>query len=198
MTWCVFALETFTILLWACRTDRERAAYLRRSWINTLILFLTFPNWPTAMQSLRVIRVFRLLTLNRLVRMYQTRFSREPVVTSGLAAFLTVVAGGIAFRVVEPQTALTLGDGMWWSLTTVTTVGYGDLYPHTPEGRFVASALMIFGIAFTASFTAGLASFLTMQHEVEEVERPLHDEIALLRSELQALRSELKTHAPDS
>lgn len=188
--WAVFALELFTILF-ACRTAREKLRWLRRSWINTVILVVTFPAWPAAMQSLRVIRVFRLVSLNRLMLVYQRRFFRHPVVTAGLAAFTAILAGGIAFRVVEPTTATSLGDGLWWSLSTVTTVGYGDIYPRTAEGRFVASVLMIVGIALSGSFTAGLASYLMTIHEVKEVEKPLHDEISELRRELASLRAEL-------
>lgn len=196
--WCVFGLEFLTILL-ACPTRREKLRWLRHSWINTLILLLTFPAWPTAMQSLRVIRVFRLVALNRLIRIFRRRFFRQPVLTAGLAASTTILAGGIAFRVLEPQTAPHLGDALWWSLSTVTTVGYGDIYPRTPEGRMVASLLMLIGIALTASFTAGLASHLTTFQGEREIEKPLHEEISQLRSELAALRAELiKPGPPDA
>lgn len=196
-TWSVFAAE-FVVVLWACKNRRERLNWLKRSWINSLVLVLTFPVWPTAMQSLRVIRVFRLVALNRLVLVYRRRFFRQPLVTTGLAAFTTILAGAIAFRVVEPNTAPTLGDALWWSMSTVTTVGYGDLYPRTPEGRFVACMVMMFGIAITASFTAGLASMLTVKHEIQEVEHPLQADLTQLRSELATLREILlQRDAPD-
>ena len=54
----------------------------------------------------------------------------------------------------------TAGDALWWAATTVTTVGYGDRYPVTTTGRFVAVALMVVGIAVVSALTAVIASWL--------------------------------------
>jgi voltage-gated potassium channel len=51
-------------------------------------------------------------------------------------------------------------DALWWGLTTMTTVGYGDVYPVTAEGRLAAAVLMILGIGLYSAITATLASFL--------------------------------------
>ena len=61
----------------------------------------------------------------------------------------------------------TFGDALWWSATTVTTVGYGDLYPVTTTGRFVAVALMLVGIACIGAITAGVAAWLVAQVEAD-------------------------------
>jgi voltage-gated potassium channel len=61
----------------------------------------------------------------------------------------------------------TFGDALWWSATTVTTVGYGDLFPVTTTGRFVAVALMLVGIACIGAITAGVAAWLVAQVEAD-------------------------------
>ncbi len=66
---------------------------------------------------------------------------------------ISVTFFGFVFYVTEPQVK-TIGDGMWWALVTITTVGYGDITPLTTTGRFVASALMFVGLGLVSSVTA--------------------------------------------
>lgn len=54
-------------------------------------------------------------------------------------------------------------DALWWGVTTLTTVGYGDIYPVTAEGRLAAGALMILGITLWAAITATITSRLIVQ-----------------------------------
>ena len=62
----------------------------------------------------------------------------------------------------------TTGDALWWALVTMTTIGYGDRYPVTGEGRFIAAALIIFGIGLVASVTGYFASWLLRQSQALE------------------------------
>ena len=64
----------------------------------------------------------------------------------------------------------TFGDAVWWAMTTVTTVGYGDRYPVTGMGRVIAGAVMVAGIALLGTVTATLASWLIDQVRMERVE----------------------------
>jgi voltage-gated potassium channel len=57
----------------------------------------------------------------------------------------------------------TLGDALWWSSTTVTTVGYGDLYPVTTQGRLIAVALIVVGVALVGAITASVAAWMVAQ-----------------------------------
>ena len=66
---------------------------------------------------------------------------------------ISITFFGYVFYVTEPEIK-TIGDGMWWALVTITTVGYGDITPLTTTGRFVASALMFVGLGLVASVTA--------------------------------------------
>lgn len=59
----------------------------------------------------------------------------------------------------------TSSDALWWALVTVTTIGYGDVYPVTAEGRLVAGVLIIFGVAMISALTASFAAWILADHE---------------------------------
>ncbi|MFG2312112.1 potassium channel family protein [Streptomyces sp. NPDC048566] len=87
----------------------------------------------------------------------------------------------------------TFGDALWWSVTTVTTVGYGDLYPTTTQGRLIAIALMVGGIALAGLVTATLASwFMDRFSELRAGEAQTNSEISALTEEVRRLRDELR------
>jgi voltage-gated potassium channel len=85
----------------------------------------------------------------------------------------------------------SFGDAMWWALTTVTTVGYGDRYPVTPEGRVIGGVLMVVGIATMGAVTAAIASQLINPRTVgtDDRTRELEAEISRLSAQLEAARA---------
>ena len=87
----------------------------------------------------------------------------------------------------------TLGDAVWWSFTTITTVGYGDEYPVTTTGRAIAVALMISGIALLGVVTASLASAMINRFgEIdEESQQATRRDVQALAAEVRQLRAEL-------
>jgi voltage-gated potassium channel len=99
-----------------------------------------------------------------LIERRMTRFLREPVSVRNAASvivgvtLLIVVAGGVAIRILDPHEYSSIWLGMWWSLQTVTTVGYGDVTPESVPGRFVGALVMLQGIAFLAIVTAAITS----------------------------------------
>ena len=91
-----------------------------------------------------------------------------------------VAASITVLRVEGPAggSILTGADALWWSLVTVTSVGYGDMVPVTPEGRLVATALMTIGVMLFGTMTAWLAAwFVKPGDEAQDAE------IAAIRSE---------------
>jgi voltage-gated potassium channel len=62
----------------------------------------------------------------------------------------------------------TAEDALWWTYTTITTVGYGDKYPVTTEGRILAMVLMTFGVGFFGTFTAYVASIFVRGNQPEQ------------------------------
>jgi voltage-gated potassium channel len=101
-----------------------------------------------------------------------------------------VVAFGVVMWLVDRKDFPTVGLGLWWAVSTVTTVGYGDVVPTTTGGRFVATGLMIIGFASLSLLTGIVASLLvsrqtaTQAHEtIVEVEKRLTDIEQLLRAQ---------------
>ena len=98
------------------------------------------------------------------------------------------IAYGFLMRLVDPHDFPTIGTGIWWAASTVTTIGYGDVVPTTSFGRLVAAGLMIFGFASLSLLTGIVASvFVTRHAEPEafsrfsELERRLEEIERLLR-----------------
>jgi voltage-gated potassium channel len=88
----------------------------------------------------------------------------------GVAVFLVLIAG-VLVRVVEGETFTSLGLAYWWAMETVTTVGYGDIVPHTLPGRLVGTLLMLTGIALIPTLTSVIVSTLVSKRRQEEQER---------------------------
>jgi voltage-gated potassium channel len=84
----------------------------------------------------------------------------------------SVLFGALAVLDAEQQAKganiTAFGDAVWWACTTVSTVGYGDFYPVTTQGRVIAVALMIVGIATLGAVTAGIASVMIQQVQREQ------------------------------
>ncbi len=85
---------------------------------------------------------------------------------AGVISIVTViltVAGGLLIRVAEPEHFQGIGDGLWWAIQTLTTVGYGDVVPTSTLGRLIAAIVMLNGIAFLTVVTAAVTATLIEQ-----------------------------------
>ena len=75
-----------------------------------------------------------------------------------IVTFFILAVGTLGMAVFERENVKSIGDAVWWSFVTITTVGYGDLYPQSTGGRIIGVVVMIFGIGFLGMFTATIAS----------------------------------------
>jgi voltage-gated potassium channel len=162
--WAAFACEL--VLLTSLARNRRR--FLLAHPVEVAIVVLTPPFLPAALATTRLLRLFRLLRLARFAQLTRRVFSLEGLRYLGLIAFLLVVGGGVAFASVERRQHLSPWDGIWWSITTITTVSYGDIRPETTAGRVLAIVTIVIGLALVALFTAAAAErFIRRRDEAE-------------------------------
>jgi voltage-gated potassium channel len=150
---------------------------------------LTPPFLPASLQAARAFRLLRLIRLLRLAVLARRLLSAEGVRDAAVLALLTVLGGGAAFAAVEKDQHMSAWDGVWWAVTTVTTVGYGDFSPKTDSGRVIAMFVMVVGIGFVALLTAAAAErFIRRSGDPPAVDERLDDVSARLAAIEQRLR----------
>lgn len=145
--WVIFAVD----LAIRGTGSKSLGSFLKNNWLEIFALAIPF---------IRVLRVFRVILALRGLK----GFLGNRAQTTGLYILLLVplawYSGAIAVLDAEstnPEASITnIGQALWWSLATITTVGYGDRYPTTFEGQSVAAVLMVTGIAL---FSAGAGIF---------------------------------------
>lgn len=180
-TWGLFVVDYAVRLGLA----EDRVRYAARHWFDLVVI---------ALPTLRPLRLLRLVTVLRVVNQRAATSMRGQIglYAAGGASLLAIV-GGLAVLDAEradPAATITdLGDALWWATTTMTTVGYGDLYPVTAMGRLVAVGLMVGGVGVLGTVSAMLASWLVSQVTAEEdvADRALLAEVQALRAEVAAL-----------
>jgi voltage-gated potassium channel len=195
LIWLAFTVEYLVVVF----LNDRRMAYTRKAWLDVFIIVTSFPLLPGVMAATRLLRLLRLARVFRLLRLVRLAavIARGGVAAKvifrkrglGYIVILTLlIAMGIggAFALLEGS---PLADGLWWAIVTVTTVGYGDMFPVTPAGRFAAALLMLLGIGFVALITASVAA-----HFVEDRnEGPdLGKELARLHQRLDSMEALLQ------
>jgi voltage-gated potassium channel len=163
--WILFATEAVVMLTFS-PAPREWARHHK---LELAVVVLTPPVLPPGLQSLRLLRLLRLVVLIKLSRRL---FSVDGVKYAALLTATVILAAGYAYANVEHTTA---GEGVWWALVTATTVGYGDISPHTESGRAVGAVVMIAGTGFVALLTAAAAQRFVAAEIREDVEEAVED-----------------------
>jgi voltage-gated potassium channel len=169
--WLGFATELAFVLA----VSRHRSRTLSAHWLDAAIVIVSFPLLGRVLQSARAFRLLRLLRLTRLAllaaranRAARQVFSPEGFHYVALLVLLLVVVSGAALAAVDSGDVHSVQDGIWWAVVTVTTVGYGDVVPHTAAGRGVATVVMFVGIGFVALLTATVAAKFVKEDRREE------------------------------
>ena len=174
-----------------------RLALARRRWrfVGTHLLDLVLLLLP----MFRPLRALRLITvlgvLNRQLR--DDVRGRATIYVAGtvtLVGFVAAVAVFDAERDAPDASITTFGEALWWTITTISTVGYGDRYPVTFEGRLIAASLMVAGIALLGVVTASIAAWFVENlraSRAETVER-VESDIDRVQASLDAVLAQLK------
>ncbi|AVH58942.1 MULTISPECIES: potassium channel family protein [Streptomyces] len=184
VVWGAFAADYLVRLTLSTR----RREFVRSNWLDLCAVILPL------IQPLRLLRlVATVLLVGRRARMAsQIRLTTYV----GGAVVGLLMFGSLAVLSVERDSPngniKTLGDAMWWSFTTMTTVGYGDHAPTTGLGRILAVGLMLSGIALLGVVTANIAAWFISRFEKDDVEeRRQTAAIEALTEEVRALRAEI-------
>lgn len=158
---CVFLFD-FIIRY---RKAESKLQFMKWGWIDLVASIPTF-DFMRAGRLLRVIRIIRLIRAFRSTRHIITHVFKNKVkgtLTSvALIAVLMLLFSSIAilqFETEPDSNIKTAEDAIWWSYVTITTVGYGDKYPVTTEGRIIAAVLMTVGVGLFGTFTAFVSSW---------------------------------------
>jgi voltage-gated potassium channel len=175
----IFVLEFSSRILAA----RSRLAYMKGHWIDIVALA----------PPIRGARVLRLLRLLRLVRAFAGVY-RAGLHIQGLArhkgfawlltawlgvmvlcsAWMYIAEHGVNKAIDSPF------DALWWGVVTLTTVGYGDVYPQTTDGRIAAMALMLLGIGLFGAITATITSYLMTSDSQHDADHSLAGDLERL------------------
>lgn len=140
------------------------------------------------LRVLRGVRATRLLSGALIQRRAQSVFFAALLISLLLIVFASVAV--LQFETAPESNIKDGADALWWSFVTITTVGYGDRFPVTAEGRVVAVILMTAGVGMFGTFSGLMASWFLApraRHEESEISE-LREEIRLLRQDLSSAR----------
>jgi len=195
LIWLAFLAE----FIWGIAAAESKWQYAKSHWFDLMIIVLSPPLYvPESLQGLRSLRALRVLQLGRMGRLLRLlrllrafSFLAKAWTTSGrllgrhsfgyilVTCVLFIVGGGALFVWVEGG-GLRLLDGIWWAIATLTTVGYGDVYPKSDAGRILAIFVILTGLGMMAALTANVAAHFVDSEQKDESAAVLKrlDEIA--------------------
>ncbi|HEY0750581.1 MAG TPA: ion transporter, partial [Chitinophagaceae bacterium] len=182
-------------------TAKSKLKYMKWGWID-LISSIPVLDVFLAGRMFRVIQLLRVLRAFRSIRIIFEYFFKNKIkgafTSAAIVGILMVIFCAIGILGVERDAPggniKTAEDALWWSFVTVTTVGYGDLYPVTTAGRIIAAALMTVGVALFGTFTAYVASWFVQQREEQEEEEERIEQEKLRSDKNKAVKKEEKAH----
>jgi len=138
-----------------------------------VIVFLAFPwiewgsDWAVIIRSLRLLLFLRFFTA--FFKAVSAVLNRNRFGQILLTFAFLIVGAGAVFSYIEDRPFI---DGAWYAIVTVTTVGYGDVVPHTEHGRIFGAILILFGVLFFSLVSANIAAFL-IGSDQQELEKDL-------------------------
>ena len=168
---CIIFLYDFVVRFIKAESKKK---FMRWGWID----FISSIPALSYLQYGRIFRLFRLLRILRAFRSFKyltvhllKKRKQGTFALVALIALLMIIFGSIAILQVEntPEGNIkTAGDALWWAFVTITTVGYGDKYPVTPEGRIIAAFLMITGVGLFGTFTGYVSAWFMGDNQKKE------------------------------
>jgi len=170
------------------RRAESKLQFMKWGWIDLLssIPEIEALRWGRVFRVIRIVRLLRAVRSLRLIfEILFTSRTRSGMASVFMITFLMLSLSSVGILVTETaeeSNIRTAEDAAWWSLTTITTVGYGDRYPVTLPGRLIAGALMITGVGLFGTLSGVVASFFLGDKSKGTPENPeVTNEVLLAR-----------------
>jgi voltage-gated potassium channel len=160
---CVVFFLDFLIMFF--RAENKAKYFVTWGWLDLLssIPMLDVLRWGRAGRIMRIFRVLRGIKSARMITQIILEKRAQSVALAVILVSITLIAVSslsvLHFEATANGTIKTPEDAVWWSIETMTTVGYGDMYPVTTEGRFIATILMIAGVGLFGTFSGYVAAW---------------------------------------
>jgi len=135
--------------------SKDKVKFLKTDWIDLVLSIPFYPGgWQTAILALRCLKEILEFVLVKLVNAFHSMI----IIAISLIIFSSVSI--LQFEIYPECNIKNMTDAVWWSLCTITTVGYGDKFPITGSGKIIATILMISGIALFGTLIGYMSSYL--------------------------------------
>lgn len=187
---CLVFLVDFFHRLWRAESKWR---FLKWGWIDLLasIPMLDHLRWGRAVTIWRLAVLFKgVRSLRNLAELFRQHRAKSSLITVGAFAFLLIFAASLLvlhFEIGHPGgNIVTAEDAIWWSLVTMSTVGYGDYVPVTVGGRIVGVALMIMGVGVFGVISATMAAWFVVGPRNENVLAELTAKLERIERSLEA------------
>ena len=160
LTWGIFALDYIVQM----KLAPDNKAFFKSHILELILVVVPF------FRPLRALRAL-VFTTQAGIRSKKELIQSLPLVLTGAAVLMIIIMGAAVLdieRSAPGSNIHTPMDALWWGLVTITTIGYGDKFPVTTEGRLVAGILIIFGVAMISTITATFAAWILSHDEREK------------------------------
>ncbi|QGT77911.1 hypothetical protein GM160_02810 [Guyparkeria halophila] len=195
LIWGFFLVEQVILL----STVHDRGFYLKTNWLMVAVVLLGLPlilfEAVAFLLGLRLLRgLLVLITALRLGRRYFHELGRHVFFAISLMTAFLIVLGGALMPMVEPETFPEFSDGVWWTLVTLATVGYGDYVPVSDTGRMVGLGFVAVAVIWMSLISASIAAFLVglrmeaNAEEDEQLDRHMIERLERIESLLEGMR----------